>query len=198
MRWLCSSLIFCIALLIFQNIAFAQEDIPQELLDLKAQLIEQVPKESLEKCQETLVPLYDIETMTFLMFLDTTFQNKSSTSSLVNIAIARYAEYKKAIRSYYKKLSPEYTVDEGAQVFKDQFNVYSLCGTISDSYLDLAKQHMIEHIKNNVATKKTTMLLEKYQSINDKLRDLNMEIAEMYSFFVTFKNKLPFFVENCQ
>ena len=56
----------------------------------------------------------------------------------------------------------------------------------------------MEHIRNTSAQKKTTVMIEKYKAINNKLRDLNLAIAQMYGFFGTFKEKLPSFTQYCQ
>ncbi|MFH1533655.1 MAG: hypothetical protein ABID64_01880, partial [Nitrospirota bacterium] len=88
--------------------------------------------------------------------------------------------------------------DQGIQTYDEQYSSYQLCSSITDSYLELAKEHLKKHISGNVAKKKTTILLEKYEKINEKLRDLNIKVAELYSLFATFTNKLPFFTKNCQ
>jgi hypothetical protein len=40
----------------------------------------------MSQCQSALTPIYDIELKQFMEFLEKNFQNKSSTSSLTNIA----------------------------------------------------------------------------------------------------------------
>ncbi len=188
----------CIFTILGNNFAVFAGEMPQELLDLKASLEADVPKVAMDQCRNTLVPIYDIETLNFFTFLETNFQNKSSDSSLINIAIARYSEYKEYLNSVYNNLTPKYASSQTAEEYEVQFDSYELCYDITLSYIDLAKQQMIMHIKNNVAQKKTTILLEKYKAIGEKLRDLNTSIAEMYSLFVTFRKKLPFFIEDCQ
>lgn len=182
--------------------AFAQEDVAQgdfpepleeELKKLKLSIL----KASLGECQEKLVPIYDIEIMKFMKFLETNFQNKSSTSSLVNIAIARFSQYKRVLESEFAMLAPKYSTSEGVKEYETEFAAYGRCKEITELYTNLAKEHMVRHIKNTSAQKKTTLLLEKFKAINSKLRDLNMEIAEMYSFFMTLRNKLPGFLKEC-
>lgn len=192
-RLLFSSLII-ICLLSQSFVVYAKTEIPQALKDMKEQSLKALPTDSLLLCKERLVPVYDVELITFMKWIEGHFQNKSSTSSLVNTAIARYAEFKKSLRSTFAGVSPLYS-GEDVQVFDAQFSSYELCSSVTDSYLELAKEHMKQHIRDNVAKKKTIMLLEKYEKINEKLRDLNIKVAELYSLFVTFKNKLPFFVK---
>jgi hypothetical protein len=180
----------------FADISIAAGDFPEDLIKLKEELKAKIPEKALVNCQESIVLVYDIEILQFINFLDGTFKNKSSTSSLTNLAIARYVEYKKTLEEIYSSLTPSYE-DQGVQVYKGQFSMYALCSEITDAYLDLAKEHLKQHIRNNASQKKTSMFVEKYQAIGSKLRDLNIEVAEMYSLFAAFKNKLPFFVKKC-
>jgi hypothetical protein len=55
---------------------------------------------------------------------------------------------------------------------------------------------MVNHIKTTSSEKKATIMVEKYKSINDQLRSLNFNMAQMYSYFATFKNKLPGYLGN--
>lgn len=196
-----SAIFLCIFSIICMNSvpAFAVSDANnQKLKDLKATLAATVPTAVLDQCRETLVPVYDVELLMFLGFLEENFQNKSADSSLINIAIARYGEYKNYLISTFASLTPKYSSDTGMKTYEREFDAYQLCYDITEAYIKLAKDQMIMHIKNNVAQKKTSMMLEKYKAIGEKLRDLNLAIAQMYSLFTTFRKKLPFFVEDCQ
>ncbi|MFC1615503.1 hypothetical protein ACFL21_00025 [Patescibacteria group bacterium] len=149
-------------------------------------------------CRVKLVPIYDAELIQFFDFLDQTFKNKSSTSSLSNLAIAKYRLFKKGLEKQLIKL--EYSTSEDAEnvaLYQTEFEAYSECSQITDVYVALAKQRMIEHIQTTNYQKKTSMLAEKYKSINSKMRDLDFEVAQMYAFYLTFKNKLPGFLSEC-
>ena len=145
-------------------------------------------------CKNTLVPLYDIEAAAFLIFLDENFKNKSSTSSLVNIAIVRYDEYRNNIENIFDTEIAPYSTES---LQSDELLAHAECVEISAAYIDLMKERMVQHIKTTNYQKKTSILLEKYQSINSKLAELNYAIAQMYAYFVTFKNKLPGFLREC-
>jgi hypothetical protein len=147
-----------------------------------------------EDCSVIIGELYDLETLKFFKFLETTFQNKSSASSLTNIAIAAYRDYKNNINNIAYSI---YSNEETTEQIIDKIDELDYCRSLSDTYISLAKLHMIALIKNNGAQKSTAVLIEKLKSVNEKLRDLNLEVAEMYSFFATFRNKLPGFLKNC-
>lgn len=149
---------------------------------------------------------FDVELKSFMDFLDANFKNKSSTSSLTSLAIARYREYRDSLRAQFKSIQvagsreAEAKTNEGEFAtggvgemynFQNQVNAYALCEEIVNTYISLGRQEMIRHIKTSAAQKKTIMLLEKYKALNVKLRGLNMKIAEMFALFATFKNKFP-------
>ena len=87
---------------IMGNSVFAQDtEEPQsydreiaELEQLKADLLPIINEQPISVCEQTLIPVYDIEARQFLLFLQQHFRNKSSTKSLTNTAIARYRKYK--------------------------------------------------------------------------------------------------------
>lgn len=169
--------------------AYAEVSSSEEFLK---EVKKSISEASLSDCQGKLVPAYDEETKKFLTFLETNFQNKSSTTSLSNLAIAAYTEYKKTLRSFFYSLAPK-----SSETQTDVFTSYKKCSEVTETYLKLAKERMLMHIRNNSAQKKTTVLLEKFQAIGERLRTLNYAVAEFYSLFLTFKNKLPGFLKEC-
>ena len=159
----------------------------------KAALIKILDSAKMSDCQSALVPIYDIELKQFLEFLDTNFQNKSSNSSLTDIAIARYQDFKENLNNLFGRVN----VNDPNQGYLEAQKAYSLCSDLKTQYFVEAKKMMIDHIKETAAVKTTTIMLEKYQAINSKLRDLNTSISQMYGYFMSFKNMLPGFVGEC-
>jgi len=149
---------------------------------------------SANNCLQTLMPKFDSETLLFMQFLDQTFQNKSSTSSLVNIAIIRYREYKSVINGLMATVSVADSDANMVETNEENFKSYDLCQKYANSYIHSAKEIMIKRIKTTSSQKKATIFVEKYKSINDGLRKLHFSLSEMYSYFMTFKNKLPGFI----
>jgi len=165
--------------------------------EIKAKALEKIRDGAIAECQQTLVPAYDLELLDFLLFLEENFQNKSSNSSLTNIAITRYAKYKIALDDLFAELDPDILKSTNSNQYLAELGAYEACGKMKEVYINLAKEKMIDHIKNTAAQKKTFVMVEKYQGINNKLRKLNFSIAEMYSLFVSFQNKLPGFLQQC-
>lgn len=156
----------------------------------------------ISQCEQTLPPKYKEELKDFLIFLDENFKNKSSDSSLSNIAIQRFGVYKKAIKSIFGTLGPqayeviESDVENNITSFTE-VNAYKSCQKITEDYIEFGKVAMMERIKSSSAQKSAAIMLEKYQAINMKLRELNIQISKMYALFMTFSNKLPGFLREC-
>ena len=183
-----------LSLTLLTQTAFAATVSEQELEQIKAQL---QPVEEIENCVATLGAVYDAKTLDFLTFLESHFTNKSSTSSLTNTAILRYASYKQEIESEFANLRPIASGSENPNTYESEFEAYQRCSEMTDLYLESAKDQMLRHIKANAAVKRTTVMLEKYKGINSKLNDLNFEMASMFAKFMTFNNKLPGFIAKC-
>ncbi|MBI4234931.1 hypothetical protein HY604_01380 [Candidatus Peregrinibacteria bacterium] len=175
--------------------ALAAEPLPKEITDLKAGLVEDLKNSGYDTCQRTLVPIYDIEMLTFFKYLEETFENKSANTTMINLAITRFTRFKTALNNSFFDLKP--LTSSEVKNYDALFAGYKLCGQIKDTYIALGKEKLIEHIKKNNAQKRTTMLLEKYKGINQRLRDYNQTIAEVYSGFVALNSKLPGFLRKC-
>lgn len=167
---------------------------------------------SVLNCREKLTAEYDQYAADWLTFLQTNFENKSSTSSLSNIAFAQFSVVKSdmeaMLKVYYDQVQGENPAgagegegtegEEGEEAavstnfYTSYLAAYSECQEMTEAYIDRFKQAMMEYMKATSGQKLTTMLVEKYQAINLKLRDLNFQIAQMYGFFKSFADKLPF------
>lgn len=162
---------------------------------IKQEIEDKLSKASFGECEEVLVPAFDLEMVDFLAFLDQNFLNKSANTTLLNTAAARYRELRDALDEKFEKLKPKseaYSLLEADQ-YQEALEEFLDCGEILATYKDLAKTHMINHIKSNTYQKKTLILLEKYQAINLRVRELHFALAQMYAYFLTFRNKLPAF-----
>lgn len=162
-----------------------------------ALLKEKIGASAIGECHENLVQAYDLELTEFLIFLKTNFENKSANSTLVNIAIQRYSEYKIRLQDLFALLKADVIIAGDTNQYRRELESYSNCKKVMDDYISLAKTKMIEHIKNTSSKKKTSIMMEKYEAINERLADLNLEMAHLYANFVQFKNKLPFYNKNC-
>ena len=181
------------------------------------ELKEELSNQPTSACLGYLTKAMDIQFIAFQTFLDETFRTKSSNSSLTNIAIARFTEYRMALEELYASInlavayeSKSNEGEEGGTIDEDiSFGIsvrydssvdnaaYTACYNAMQEKIQEGRDLMVQHIKNSTAQKKTMMILEKYESINSKMRDLNFEIAQMYGYFLTFKDKLHWINGKC-
>jgi len=185
-------IILLFSFFLLSSVASAENEALEEL---KGQLADQISEANLVDCRNVLVPVYDIETLNFYEFLDDNFKNKSNNSSLTNIAIARFSRYKLFIEEQFAKVAPQGGAEGTQQA--SEFTAFLKCSEITNTYIKFAKEKLITHIKANSYQKKSDMLLEKYKAIGERMRELNLSIAEMNAFFKTFENKLPGFLRMC-
>ncbi|MEK7672246.1 MAG: hypothetical protein AAB373_00020 [Patescibacteria group bacterium] len=175
------------------TIAATDDATKKQVESLSQEVMNRLGSEPIQNCGNNLSSAYDLELFKFLIFLETNFENKSSNSSLANIAIGRYSEYKKSISDLLGRV----VFGNGEASGLDQISAYAECVKLTDAYKQIGKEALVQHIKNNSSQKKTIILTEKYQAINSQLRDLNFEIAEMYGYLMAFKEKLPGFLKEC-
>lgn len=183
--------------MLMSDISFAQDttDFPPELTNMKKNLETSLKSSPLSECRQRLTPLYDIDTLEFLKFLEVNFQNKSADTTLLNIAIAKYMAFKNRLNLVYGMM----TLNSGvlADIQSNEYTNYVKCREITDTYVALAKQKLMSYVRSNSVQKKTTMLTEKYKAIDNRLQDLNVQLAQMYGYFMTFRNKSPGFLNKC-
>lgn len=191
-----------IIFLSFGKIGFAEEndkylELKSELAPLVEELETNVSQAAMTNCLEVLNPLFDIATLEFLQFLDTHYSNKASTSSLNNIAIMRFMEYKRYINGLLDDLEPKSFSDERAMNLYDEYKNLLVCNGLGAAYIELSKEKMFEYVRTNVYVKKATIATETLAPINEEMRELLFSFTKMYSYFLTFKDKLPGFLSEC-
>lgn len=147
---------------------------------------------SYEKCVVNFPVFTEWRTLEFAAFLDAHFQNKDSNTSLIGGAVDAYKAYKDAI---YNELG-KYETGVGTQT-QEQLKSLDSCLRLADQKVLEAKDMLKKHIATTGRIKQQTILLEKYQAINNKLDAMNMLIARIVGSFATFKEKLPGFLKDC-
>lgn len=125
----------------------------------------------------------------YKLFLDKTFQNKSSTSSLLDTAVGKYRELRHNLYTAYYRYYPNqgsYFLSTGTQP--------GSCQKIVEDTLAEARLLLKQHAIHTSGLKKATAILEKYQVINEQLGSLHQDLLYMKSYLNTFADKLPCYV----
>lgn len=142
-------------------------------------------------CQLELGKHMEAEKSRFSEFLTTNFQNKSGTGSLLPIAFAKYREVRDGAYAKYATFYPQ----QGASQLTEGIETGS-CQRTMEEALELMRRELTTRAMQTSTVRKTTALLQKYQSINTQLRVLNRTFLTMKSFLDTFSQKLPCYLKD--
>lgn len=137
-------------------------------------------------CEPEMKDFASKELKSFRTFIETNYQNKSSTGSLTGVAMGKYNEMRSELYTAYNKYYPP----SGANMLgtSDQ---PGKCLLIVNQTLDDAKTLLKTHAVRTSGVKKSTALLEKYQQINAELANLFQQFVYMKAYLDTFAGKLP-------
>jgi hypothetical protein len=140
-------------------------------------------------CQIEMQKFADVELGNFRKFITTNFQNKSNTSSLIDIAIGKYKETRTLLYNKYATFYPH----QGALIMTEGLEP-GACEKIVQDTLSTARRELSMRAMQTSSVKKTTALIEKYQQINEDLATLSRTFLNMKAYLDTFANKLPCYI----
>jgi len=161
--------------------------------------------------ENNLDTIYLNETKKFITFLQQTTSNPSDTSSLSNTILAKFREFKKDLdaievellkKNYSEnvwagwKSAEEFFTYKGITSYNDSFASAQKCSQLKTKYVQMAKDNMLNKITDSANRKKSVILMEKLQAINNRLREMNSKITTLYGLFKTFSNKIICFEAN--
>ncbi len=141
-------------------------------------------------CQDEFQKFTDERMKEFREWIENHFKNKSSTASLLTDGIGRYEELRKTLldKSYtYVPHQNALQLTEGLE--------QPACRKIADTALKEAKRLLESKSRTTSAVKRSTILLNKYQEMNDKLAKLAKDFLQMKAYLDTFAAKLPCYVK---
>ncbi len=124
----------------------------------------------------------------FRNFMETNFQNKSSTASLLETAIGKYRELRTELNTAFSKFYPKMLslqVTTGVEPNR--------CKQIIETTLSDARLLLKSHAVRTSGVKKSSALLQKYQQINAQLADLFQQFVYTKGYLDTFSTKLSCF-----
>lgn len=117
------------------------------------------------------------------------FNNKSSSSSLLDDAFSRYGEYRRILYDRYESYGPA----QNALLFSEGLEP-GQCRKLIEDELANARRILEQKALTTSTVKKTTALISKYQEINGQLRNLYQSFITMKKHLDTFADKLPCYI----
>lgn len=141
-------------------------------------------------CQERMKEFAANELQRYMEWMEMHFQNRGSTTTLLDDAVGRYKQLRVALINEYDKYIPQ----EYALLLTEGLE-RSECRQIVDDKLEEAKRLLESKSKKTSTVKKVTALLDKYQVINGKLSKLSRDYVTMRKHLDTFAAKLPCYIK---
>jgi hypothetical protein len=151
------------------------------------------------KCLNDLTAYAEPEFENYKTFMEGHFKNKSNTSSLMETAIQRYDQFKLNIMQKYQQLIGGQlilAINSGASNTL-QGDKLKDCEQLALKYIDDASKLLQMRASATSNVKKTSIFVEKYKQINNKLGSLDMEIMKMVTNISSFEQKLPCYLKTC-
>ncbi len=143
------------------------------------------------KCEPVMKRIAADKLKDFRDFLEKNFQNKSSTSSLLPLALGKYREVRRELYNNYA----EYYPNQGAVQSVVGLEPAGCLKIIEDTLAD-ARILLRRHAVKTSGVKKSTALIEKYKAVNDMLGTLHQQFVLLKGYIDTFANKLPCYVKD--
>ncbi|MCA9373664.1 MAG: hypothetical protein R3B71_00655 [Candidatus Gracilibacteria bacterium] len=140
-------------------------------------------------CQADLTAFLATEVPRYNEWMESHFNNKSSTTSLLDDAFARYTDFRASLYGRYNNYFPY----QGALQLSEGLELGE-CRDILEKALRSARDTLEQKAITTSTVKKTTALLQKYQSINGQLRNLYQSFITMKKHLDTFADKLPCYI----
>lgn len=152
-----------------------------------------------ELCIYELTKFADPEFESYKSFMEDNFKNKSATSSLLNLGIQRYDQFKSAIRGKLELQVGEQLriAGQAGATAAAQFPSLARCESKAAEYIDNASKLLQMRAYATSSIKKTSLFVEKYKQINTKLRSLDLDFMRMVINIRTFEEKLPCYLKSC-
>jgi len=144
-------------------------------------------------CQEEMGKFLEVEFGLYKEWMERHFENKSSTSSLTDDAIAKYEEFRALVMDEYRKHAPfagALQLTEGLE--------FGACLSQVNKKLSEARREVENRARSTSTVKQTTALIDKYQQINSQLGAMSKDVLTMKAYLDSFADQVPCYIsKNC-
>lgn len=141
------------------------------------------------RCEVEMTTFTNERMAEFRDWMEKHFQNKSSTTSLLTDGMGRYKQLRTTLYNelyFYAPQQNALLLTEGVEG--------TACRKIVEKALAEAKREIDSRARSTSAVKKSTVLLTKYQEMNDKMAKLTRDFLQMKAYLDTFAAKLPCYI----
>jgi hypothetical protein len=145
-----------------------------------------------KKCTIEMRPFIEQKSKEFREYLTEHFQNKSTNSSLLDLALKRFQVYKNELREKYSTYFPQ----TGFSLDTETGDVLT-CINQMETEIAVMEQLLRKQVIQTGTIKSSSQLMTKLKNINKKLDVLNGRIVDMYGKWETFSDRFPCFIKQC-
>jgi len=143
-------------------------------------------------CITAMRPFLDKKNKEFQEYLTTNFQNKSTNTSLLDLALTRFELYKNDLMKEYMT----YYNTAGLNLESEAMGSMS-CYQQMQTDISINEALLKKYFTQTSNIKTTSALMQKLKKINKQLDKLATSVAQMYGKYETFNNNVPCIIENC-
>jgi hypothetical protein len=143
-------------------------------------------------CEKEMKPIIDSKSKEFRDYLTQHFQNKSTNTSLLDLALKRFELYKKELREKFNSFYPQSGYELNTEV-QDTLACYKQM----QNEIQISEGLMKKYFTQTSNIKTSSAVMEKLKAINKKLDKLSTAVTQMYGKWETFKNNVTCIIENC-
>ncbi len=144
------------------------------------------------KCTEEMKPFIKEKSAEFRAYLNEHFQNKSTNTSLLDLALKRFDVYKKDLRTKYESYFPQ----AGFTLYSETQKKLSCAKQMNDE-IRIMEELLKSYYKQTSNIKTSTAFMTKLQQINKKLDQLSLEVTQMLGKWNSLKSRIPCFIKKC-
>lgn len=143
-------------------------------------------------CITEMRPFLDQKTREFQEYLKTNFQNKSTNTSLLDLALKRFELYKNDLMQKYMS----YYNISGFSLESEAMGSFA-CNQQMQTEIARNENLLKKYFTQTSNIKTSSALMQKLKAINKQLDKLATSVAQMYGKYETFNNNVPCIIEKC-
>lgn len=144
------------------------------------------------KCYNEIGPFLEQSSKEFREYITSHFQNKSTNTSLLDLALKRFQQYRKDVFDEYHKYFPQEGLDISGEAI-DTLKCYNRVIT----EINLNQKLMQDFFVKSSNAKTSSAQMNKLKAINEKLKKLNGEVTNMHGKWQTLSGKIPCYISQC-
>lgn len=144
------------------------------------------------KCVEEMRPFMQQKSKEFREYLTAHFQNKSTNTSLLDLALKRFQKYKKELMDKITTFFPQ----AGLEQFTETVQTIKCLAEVRKE-INLSESLMKDFYRKTASIKTSSAFMNKLKQVNDKLRKLNERMMNLQGKWENLMNKIPCFLSKC-